>query len=274
MARAIGVGESTIKRWVDDGLISAVKTAGGHRRITVAEVVRFVRSRNMSVVEPQVLGLSGDPRAGEGSSPDLGGQLADHLKAGRERECRDLLLSLYASGITMAQLGDGPIRAAMGEVGLLWLQDRERGIYLEHRATQICLRICQELWQLGRRPRERRVLAVGGAPGDDPYQLPSLLVAASLEELGFEAVNLGPKLPLFSLGRAIEDMKPALAWLSISDEADLEQKETAIEALWPRLERSGTTLVIGGRVSGRLRLKSRQGLLRCESLADLGQLVA
>ena len=34
LADAIGVSESSIKRWVDNGEIQATKTSGGHRRIT------------------------------------------------------------------------------------------------------------------------------------------------------------------------------------------------------------------------------------------------
>ena len=38
VARAIGVGESTLKRWCDRGLIPMLKTAGGHRRLAVSDV--------------------------------------------------------------------------------------------------------------------------------------------------------------------------------------------------------------------------------------------
>lgn len=51
LAQAIGVSESSIKRWIDDGLIGATKTAGGHRRIAGSEAIRFVRevARSCSV---------------------------------------------------------------------------------------------------------------------------------------------------------------------------------------------------------------------------------
>ena len=39
VARAIGVSESTLKRWCDRGLIPMTKTAGGHRRMEVEAVV-------------------------------------------------------------------------------------------------------------------------------------------------------------------------------------------------------------------------------------------
>ena len=57
VARAIGVSESTLKRWCDSGLISMTKTAGGHRRIEIEAVVRFLRQSGRELVAPELLGL-------------------------------------------------------------------------------------------------------------------------------------------------------------------------------------------------------------------------
>ena len=46
LAAAIGVSESTLKRWADDGLIVFSRTAGGHRRIRLAEAIRFIRENH------------------------------------------------------------------------------------------------------------------------------------------------------------------------------------------------------------------------------------
>src|SRR6478736_3082348 len=58
VARAIGVSESSLKRWCDQGLITTVKTAGGHRRIPVQEALRFVREQNHEIVEPHILAMT------------------------------------------------------------------------------------------------------------------------------------------------------------------------------------------------------------------------
>jgi len=43
-ARRLGVTPVTIQRWADQGVIAAERTAGGHRRIPVAEVSRLLTS--------------------------------------------------------------------------------------------------------------------------------------------------------------------------------------------------------------------------------------
>ncbi len=56
-ARAMGVSESSLKRWCDQGLIKLVRTAGGHRKLSRADVLRFIRERDQPLASPEVLGL-------------------------------------------------------------------------------------------------------------------------------------------------------------------------------------------------------------------------
>ncbi|HEX9106572.1 MAG TPA: MerR family DNA-binding transcriptional regulator, partial [Longimicrobiales bacterium] len=43
LAEAVGVSESSLKRWADRGVLAVERTAGGHRRIPLGEAVRFIR---------------------------------------------------------------------------------------------------------------------------------------------------------------------------------------------------------------------------------------
>ena len=61
LADAIGVSESSLKRWADAGRLQVARTEGGHRRIPIAEAVRFIRDTGAVVVRPDLLGLVGVP---------------------------------------------------------------------------------------------------------------------------------------------------------------------------------------------------------------------
>ncbi|MGB6002419.1 MAG: helix-turn-helix domain-containing protein [Thermoanaerobaculia bacterium] len=104
LAQAIGVSESSIKRWIDDGLIGATKTAGGHRRIAGSEAIRFVRESRSILLRPDVLGLR-DLAAAEQDSPaavDDVDLLFVYLKEGRAPAVNGLILSLYLGGRSVA----------------------------------------------------------------------------------------------------------------------------------------------------------------------------
>ena len=51
-ADMIGVSHRTIQLWVESGVLQAWKTAGGHRRITTASVLKLVERRHEAIVAP------------------------------------------------------------------------------------------------------------------------------------------------------------------------------------------------------------------------------
>src|SRR3954453_14261416 len=62
VAEALGVGISTVKRWVDQGILPAHKSPGGHRKILLSDVVRVVREGDFPRLD---LGRLGLPPAGQ-----------------------------------------------------------------------------------------------------------------------------------------------------------------------------------------------------------------
>src|SRR5687768_18525459 len=58
LALAMGVSESSIKRWADEGEIRAARTVGGHRRIPLPEALRFVRERGRALRHAEARGLT------------------------------------------------------------------------------------------------------------------------------------------------------------------------------------------------------------------------
>jgi len=272
LAAAIGVSESSVKRWVDRGVIRASRTAGGHRRIPVAEAIRFVRETQAAVVEPARLGIGEEVLGDELPSREAEAErLFELLRAGAEAEAGSLVVSLFLRGRSLAQLVDGPLRAAMAKLGELWLAE-EGGIFREHRATDIALRLLVGLrGMLPEAPRAPR--ALGCAPAGDPYVLPSLAAAAVLDSAGLAAVNLGPATPPAELAAAAVEVRPALVWLSVSHAPAPAALEREVRALLARLGSRGVPLVIGGNEAGRLSLPASDLLYVGASMGELEALV-
>lgn len=269
LADAIGVSESSLKRWADAGRVRVSRTAGGHRRIHIAEAVRFIRETGAPVLRPDILGL---PDVGSiqtdltrGDSPEE--MLFKYLSIGDAPRARGLIMSLYLSGHSVAAIADGPIREAMRRLGDLWEHD-PAGIFIEHRATDVCIEAVRQL-RLAVATKDAAPIAVGGAPPGDVYALPSLLAAVVLAAEGFRAVNLGPQTPFDTLATAAEQQNTLLVWVSISYVPSPTELERGVGALAARLGARGVKLAIGGQKHATLTLPRGENVFVGHSLAEL-----
>lgn len=269
LAAAIGVSESSIKRWVDEGRIEATRTAGGHRRIDLAEAVRYLRESRQKLILPGLLGFSEEADdTAAGNLDEAGEKLYQWLLAGNVAAAQGLLAQLYIHGHGLAAIFDGPLRQALARIGLLWLHGASDGIFVEHRALQICLGGVHQLRSL--LPKNQGgPLAIGGTPPPDPAQLPSLMVATVMAGEGFEAVNLGPDLPLSVLGNAVLDKKPALVWLSLCHGPDAATLCRELDELYTKTAAVGAVLVVGGQAAPALCERPREGYFLGQTLEEL-----
>lgn len=270
LAEAVGVSESTVKRWADDGHLRATRTAGGHRRIPLPEAVRFVRDARLPVVRPGALGL-GDLAAESPIRPDESpeGALMQLLLGGSAADVRGLVLSLYLSGWSVGGLVDGPVRYALGRIGELWRERPSEGIFLEHRATDWCMQALLQLQRTFPVERGSRHAALGGAVAGDPYVLPSLAVGLCLHSLGYAAQNLGPDTPFAAFREALDHGHPTLVWLSASRVERRARLSEELAAFVADALDEGAQVVVGGREAHLLDLPPSPRVHRCEGLVQL-----
>lgn len=261
LADALGVSESSLKRWVDAGKIVAFRTEGGHRRIALDEAVRFIREAHAPIARPDLLGLP-DAVAIERPGGDST-RLLDRLHDGDVEGARAVLLSHYLAGSTIAELADGPIRDAMHAIGQLWQHD-DRGIFVEHRATDACLQAIAQL--RGMLPSQPNApVALGAGPEDDPYLVAPLLASMVTTAAGFHTINLGPDTPLAALQEAARHHRPRLVWVSASSPLN-PARARAISRWLASLH--DTAVVVGGR-HGEALAGGRPGIRYLASMAEL-----
>ena len=259
LARVVGVSESSLKRWADDGRLCFTRTAGGHRRISVPEAVRFARRSDLPIVCPELLGLPGgdpdalDPAAANSGRPaseasavsaDPVAVLAELLRHDQPGLARSLVVGLFLRGQPLSEIFDTVVGPALNGFGELWRRDAT-GIYLEHRAFDICVQAVNELRSLIPPPPDDAPVAVGGSPSGDIYLMPSLMAAAVLADAGYRAVNLGPQLPLDSLAAAAAHYDASVVWLACAC-IDHAPDEAGVRGLAANLEQRGSTLLLGG----------------------------
>ncbi len=273
-ARAMGVSESSLKRWCDRGLLAAVRTPGGHRRLPVAEVLRFVKERGRELVDAELLGLPATT-TGARSLPLTRAResLREALVAGREAACRQIILDLHLAGQRVSAISDRVISGAFEEIGDAW-SCGETDVYQERRSCEICLRVLHELERLVPAPRPGAPVAIGGTLAGDHYQLPTTMAALVLRENGWEARSLGCNLPAENIQNAIAETKPALVWISLSHIADEASVLRDTKEIYETATTHRAALAIGGyAVTAELRAELSCGAC-CDTMQHLESFAA
>lgn len=297
VALAIGVSESSLKRWADSGQLEVTKTPGGHRRIQVYDALRFAREAQLPIQRPDIMGMPElaliDPELRREEA--LEDTLYDLLKEGQAAKFRGVVMDRFLGGVTIAELCDGPLRGVFNRLGKLWQHD-EQGILLEHRATDIIIQSLRELRPLvdptflqNRVPgvpdkqvpatngkhrngsKKPAPIAVGSTPPRDPYRATTLMVCLTLMEAGYQAVNLGADLPYDSLALAAQQYKASLVWLSATSAEHAPEAKDLIN-LAEKLG-SRVTFAIGGQALPQLPANYPDNILLCNTLGELSAFV-
>lgn len=245
VALVLGVSESSLKRWCDQGLLQTMRTAGGHRKVLAAEVIRFARDRGMALVSPELLGL---PPVGGSTSSNFEKNaqlLADALLSGDEAVSRQLVLNLSLSQQPLARIFDDVIARAFAIIGDRWACQQAQ-VYQERRSCEIILRTLVEL-RKSQLAVPCHLTACGGTATGNQYSLQTLMAEIVLRDSGYQATSLGTAIPFESLAQAIHELRPTLFWLSVAYIPDQADFLGGFARLSSACAATQSALVIGGR---------------------------
>lgn len=245
VAKALGPSVTTVKRWVDDGILPARKTAGGHRKVLMADVLQVMRESNLPMANIGKF-LPRSRSVDFASTQSILIQLNEALLHAEVDLIRALLLGAMQNGFAMHTIADEIVGPALVEIGRLW-ESGQIDVMHEHRATLLVLSSLYEIeGKLVSKSATGRPVAVGGAPAGDPTLVPTLLAKLVLLDSGWDAVNLGPNTPASAFLAAIDELKPSLIWLCVTH---LEEPE-AFLAEFQKLHRvaaeRGIPVAVGG----------------------------
>jgi excisionase family DNA binding protein len=245
VAQAINVSESSLKRWCDRGLLKTVRTAGGHRRLALADVLEFLRTSGQELVNPSLLGLPSTVGRGELPLNRAHDQLRGALITGDVELCRRIVFDLHLAGRPVSKIFDDVIAAAMHDIGDCW-ERGEAEIYQERRASMLCLRLIAELRSVIPPAGDGAPIAIGATPECDPYSLPTMMAEIVLRQQGWKSQSLGSRLPFKTLIAAIRDLQPSIFWFSVSHIDDEEQFVAEYRGFYDQV-RTVVPVVVGGR---------------------------
>ena len=268
VARAIGVSESSLKRWCDRGLIATERTAGGHRRLRANSVVAFLREHGHQIVHPEVLGLPASTGRTEWTVDRARRGLRDALVAGNEQVCRQIVLDVYFSPHPVSVICDQVIAGAFHDIGDLWsCGDVE--VYQERRACEISVRILHELRMVVENTDREAPIAIGATLDGDQYTLPVTMAELVLRDCGWNATSLGNSLPFSTLKAAVGHTRPQMLWISVSWIQDESKFVNQANDLFAVARDHGSAFAVGGQGLTESIRKQMKYTVHCDTMADL-----
>ena len=245
VALALGVSEASLKRWCDRGLLESRRTGGGHRRLPLQSVLKFLRERGQPLVRPELLGLPSETGTGDLGLDRALANSVECLAQGDEFLFRKACMNLYMSRNNACTIFDRVIAPAFSALGQRW-EHGELQVYEERRACEITLRLLRELRDLIPTLPENAPKAIGATLTGNHYNLAACMAEITLREAGWNAQFLGTDLPPETLIHAFKKERPRLCWLSVSYIPDNFDFNAAFNQLYEAAHPLGIPLVLGG----------------------------
>lgn len=264
VAELLEVHPSTVKRWSEEGALPSSKTAGGHRRFHLRDVLAAARDRGIETfLDPfnpweanawralsAAAGADGFGRFHglalawlAGGETELLGRL--FFEAGRRKE------------IPLTRFLDDGVRGFMATVGEEWRTGRLQ-VGEEHMATQVILEALLRL-RLHREagaarpagPKPALPVAVVGSMEGDHHDLGAQAIRALLEEEGWRVYYLGPNVPVEEFSAVQQAQLAELVCISFSSKNTRPDLQRAVRVLAEFYRpRSPFALALGGTLEG------------------------
>jgi methanogenic corrinoid protein MtbC1 len=273
VARAMGVSESSLKRWCDKGLIPTIRTAGGHRKLPIGAVLNFLREKGKQLVRPEILGLPAISGTGENTLDRAAKRLVAALTTGDSEQARRILFDQYLAGQSMIEISDQVIAEAFNQIGDGW-QCGELEVYQERRGCEIMQRLLHELnLSIPQVPLDAP-LAIGGTLEGDYYQLPTAMVELVLREQGWNARSFGTNLTAATVCESLRELHPQLFWLSVSRLDDLAKFVADYQLIAAAAHELKIPVVIGGRELTAVVRKQLRFNAHCDNMRQLADFSA
>ena len=258
VARAIGVSESSVKRWCDAGLIESTHTSGGHRRLSLESVQKFLKEKNHLEIDPDIFSLKFSLGKSEYALERGKKNFIEAMLSASEVKMKQIVLDYLDSGHKLEVIFDQILFAARADVRQL-IRERKIESPIDHLGTEICLRLMFEL-RAGFDPPPStapRALTVGLDGSPDPLRIEAAEVLLYLQ--GWNVRAVGCHIPFQQLETIIREDQPDLIYLDVEEIRNQELFFGALAHLKQTAEEHQVLLFLGGSTEvDQQRMKSLQ----------------
>ena len=244
VATALGVSQSSIRRWCDSGKLKSIRTAGGHRKLSIDAIMQFVRDTGQQISQAGLLGVSQLRR--QTSFAEIVPEFVAGLQNDDQAFCCSVLRGAYLEGRPLSEIFDSLIGPAMTEVGNLW-EHSVIGVDQERRCCRIVMQGLTEIENYLPEPKKDAPLALGAAPQADFAQIGTKMAEMVLRSSSWRTLQIGAGIPLEYVAAACQRVQPNLLWLSVIHLDSQDRFTAEYQRHIERLVSDGLPVALGGR---------------------------
>jgi excisionase family DNA binding protein len=241
VASAMGVGESSVKRWIDAGRLAAKKTPGGHRRVALTELYSFIRSSGKKLVDPGALGIK-SLLTGTKSPLEV---CQTSLATGDSFTFESTLQMLRIGEPTLAAVVDKVVYPALQALRATCQHPSEECLTLHRTIAMTQTALGASLTSDRAKMDKKSPRVVLADIGYEVDGIPTILAEASISDQA-HCLQLGTNVPVTVINGALKSYGADLLWLSASGPVRRSLIESAFEDILATAKRSDLKVVVFG----------------------------
>lgn len=242
-AQLISVHESSVKRWCKEGSLACDVTEGGHRRISLPNLLGFAREKNLTCslasfpahVEDVWNGLKkAQSRNNFEKLFQLGYSL---LRDDKGTQYKKLIRFCLEQGIPFNQVFDDIISRTLRQTGKDW-RDNHLSIGTEHQITEIIrdllheIRLIPEIYlEEAENTASHRRRAIVGCNAGNLHDLGAQAIRIMLQQKGWQVIFVGGNMPADDFAKLQTRHKAELVCISFVSASMMSEAERVIEML-------------------------------------------
>ncbi|MGB0757050.1 MAG: helix-turn-helix domain-containing protein [Patescibacteria group bacterium] len=241
LASLFKVNVSTIKRWVDRGMLESIKTPGGHRRITQEQLNAFIKKYPKYDSQSYILQKLSTNRKNQNIQWK---EYFVYLRNDLPDEALKVIEQSFLLGTDLPTILDELITPTLQEIGREW-QNGKLSIYEEHRMSFV---MRQHLHSLDRYiPKQKKIKkkrALLACAPHDHHEIPLLMVGLILKTKGYDTCVLGINVPLNEIKKAQKSCNAE--YIAISKTYSQDTGATFYTRLDNYCKKTNTRFIVGG----------------------------
>ena len=201
-------------------------------------------------------------------------EFLQYLLKGYKNKARDLIRSMYNSGVDMEWIYFNVLEKTLKEVGSLW-ETGEIDVWNEHYISENILDIMREIksYKVDRSGKDISVLCL--TAGSEQHNIGIKMIADLLEVKGCKVIYLGSNVPTLSIISAIKIEEPKYIAISVTISSNIESVKNVIKAIRNFFKQKCPKIIVGGMAFKNINdvCKETDADFYCESLDDIKDLI-